>query len=165
MAAALAALSFTAVGLMAAEPGVEDKLNRFQLFNNCRPMVSFVEDLPGDAAKIGLTRDTLNAAIESRLRAARLFGSDSDPYLYLNVNVTGQTFNILLQFKKLVMDRATHESFHATTWQRGFTGAHGGGSAYMLGVVAEFMDEFILEYLRVNHQACSASPLGEELTQ
>ena len=54
----------------------ETRLNRFKLFNNCKPMGLVVEELPDAAADIELTKERLVIAAESRLRGARLYTED-----------------------------------------------------------------------------------------
>ena len=51
--------------------------DRFRFFNECRPMRLIVERLPATAAEINLTEAALQAAVESRLRSARLFDADA----------------------------------------------------------------------------------------
>ena len=130
--------------------------DRFRLFNHCGPLDFVVEGLPTGASEIGLTESSLQAAVESRLRAARLFDEDVLPYLYLNVNVFGAAFSIDLRFNKTVDDVATDLRRQATTWQVGGTGTHGKNAGYIRSAVSEFMDQFLVEYLRVNEEACSS---------
>ena len=58
---------------MAVGPDAASGWERFNLFNACRPMRLVIQDLDDDATEIGLTREMLKAAAESRLRAARLY--------------------------------------------------------------------------------------------
>lgn len=109
-----------------------------------------------DAGKIGLTKSRLQTAAESRLRSARLYDSDAAiPILYVNVNVVGRAFNIDLEYNKPVRDVATGELWLATTWGAGSTGTHGGNAGYIVSVLSEKLDQFLVEYLRVNESACS----------
>ena len=133
----------------------EERFARFQLFNNCRPMDVVVQPLPSDAQEIGLTEYSLRAAIESRLRAARLFDDEASSHLYLNVNVVGRAFGIVLEYNKPMCDFASEECFWAPTWEVGSTGTHGNDDGYIRSSVSEKMDTFILEYMRVNEEACS----------
>ena len=55
------------------DAGIKQSLERFKLFNACRPMELVVEGLRDGAADIGLAKGALQAAAESRLRAARLY--------------------------------------------------------------------------------------------
>ena len=56
-------------------------LERFSLFDNCSPMDLVVEGLHPAALEIGLTDASIQAALESRLRSARLYDSDVRQYL------------------------------------------------------------------------------------
>ena len=64
---AVGALVLTAMGAATAQ-----SVERFRLFNNCDPMGLLVEGLGSDATEIGLTEGAIRAAVESRLRSARL---------------------------------------------------------------------------------------------
>ena len=128
---------------------------QFELFANCEPMDLVVENLPPDAAEIGLTVERIEAAVESRLRSARLFDSDSVQYLYVNVNVVGRAFHSSVEYKKRVFDYYSNGAFYASTWDIAFTGTHGKDGGYILAGVSELMDVFLVEYLRVNEEACA----------
>ena len=129
--------------------------DRFRLFNECRPMKIIVEDLSAGAAEIDLTEAAIQAAVESRLRSARLYDADARPYLYVNVNVVGMAFAIDLQYRKVVYDPATAVSNTTMTWESGSAGTHGrDGAAFILSGIAGHMDQFLVAYLRVNESAC-----------
>ena len=128
--------------------------DRFRLWNDCRAMDLIVEGLNQDAADIGLTRDAIETAVRSRLRAARLYDADAVAYLYVNVHVVRRAFGKTLNYRKYLFDPASDESRFATTWDIGSTGTHGGDGSYILSGVSQHMDEFIDEYLRVNADAC-----------
>ena len=65
-----AALLLTTASASADEVSDYD---RFQLWNECHPMRLLVEDLPDGATAIDLTKDAIEIATRSRLRAARLY--------------------------------------------------------------------------------------------
>ena len=145
------------VALTTTGQDIETRINRFQLFNNCKPMNLAVEDLTDAAAEIDLTRERLVLAAESRLRGARLYTEDSgQPHLYLNVHVYGPAFSISLMYRKHVRDLASSEVNVATTWRVGATGTHGGGAEFIVSRVSGYLDRFLTEYLRVNEAACSS---------
>ena len=146
----------SALGIaQASEMTFEERFTRFRLFDDCRPMFVLVEQLPPVAKQIGLTKYSLRAAIESRLRAARLFDDEASSYLYLNVNGLSRTINVHLQYKKRVCDLASGECFRTLTWDVGGVGSHGDNAGYVRSAVSEYMDTFILEYMKVNEEACS----------
>lgn len=162
------ALSLPASGARGAT--VEESKNRiarFELFVDCLPMRLLVENLPADASKIGLTKEAIRAAAESRLRAARLYRSIlSAPYhhLYINVNVVGQSHSIRLDFRKDVYDPLSGNTGFAITWNTSGAGTHGGsGANFILSTISQYMDEFLVEFLRVNEKACEKrfAPSGD----
>ena len=127
---------------------------RFELFTDCGPMGLVVEDLPEDAAGIGLTEDSIRAAAESRLRSARLYSEASDQYLYVNVNVSGHAVNISLEYNKRVLDPLSGLGGFATTWNSGAISAYGRDQGFILSGVSQHLDRFLVEFLRVNETSC-----------
>ena len=133
----------------------EERLNRFQLFAECRPMRLTVEDLLPDAAEIGLTSESIQTAAESRLRAARLFSPESRQYLYITTNVVGHGFSISVRYNKVLYDPLTDQRLSATTWDTVVTGTHSGDASYILSSLSGRLDQFLVEFLRVNEEACA----------
>ena len=150
-ALSLVALAFLATGAAGETPSPVD---RFALFSDCQPMNLLVEEMSPDASEIGLTRESIIAAVESRLRAARLYDAETTHHLYVNVNVVGPAFSHSLELKKLVYDLSSGTPLPATTWRTGATGTHGGNAGYILSGVSEAMDRFLVAFLRVNETAC-----------
>ena len=146
---------------------IDKGIERFELFNACLPMLLIVEQLHDDAADINLTRETLQAAAESRLRAGRLYREFFGPIrtekqyeestnlavLSVQVNVVGAAFNINVQYQKRVTD-AFGETTSTTTWQTSVTGTHGGNAGFIVSGLSERLDKFLAAYLRVNKSAC-----------
>ena len=153
----VALLTTMAVGQDAAS-GQE----RLEFFNACRPMQLLVENLGDDATDVGLTREMLQAAAESRLRAARLYSEDRESSdgatLYVNINVYRTSYTILPHYRKAVTD-AFATTGSAVTWFTGSTGTHGGDAGYIVSALSRHLDEFLAAYLRVNEPACG-SPAG-----
>ena len=135
------------------------KTDRFKLFNDCLPMPLAVEGLNNDASKIGLTEEMLQAAVESRLRSARLYSKDALSSglarLYVNVTVIGPAFSISVEYRKLVIDHFGHVDITAT-WNTGSTGTHGRDGGYIVSSLSQHMDKFLVDYLRVNEKACKS---------
>ena len=101
-------------------------------------------------------------AVESRLRAARLFSplEKQDPirlqYLYINVHMHGPAFCVNTELLCNVENLGYGlPGAVVTVWKTGGGGTHGGNGQYILGFVSEFLDEFIAKYLRVNEADCS----------
>ena len=133
------------------------EVDRFRLYTGCKPMDLVIEDLNDDTKGIGLTRDRIRVTIESRLRSARLYRSDPGPsYLYVNVIGSSRVFSISLEFKKRLYDRLTDLTSYATTWHTGGAGSHGDNARIIPSHLSELVDEFLVEYLRVNGSACGS---------
>ena len=113
-----------------------------------------VGKLSEDAKKIGLTKESIEDAAESRLRSARLYNPYALPYLGINVNVGKTAMGVELEYNKWVFDPLSGENAYAGTWDIGGTGTHGGDSGFILSVVSQHLDKFLVEYLRVNEAAC-----------
>ncbi len=163
LSAMLAILSTADVVAQRAEYMVEERVARFQLFTGCARMGLVVEDLPPGAGQIGLTRGAITRAVESRLRSARLYTSDSEyPFyvLYVNVGVLdldrggSLPYAVDIYFTQWLYNPRVDEYYTAKTWNSGSYGQ--GGSQFILGSISEHMDRFLTEYLRVNEEACDA---------
>ena len=148
-------MAFYPGSVRAQEPTTS--LERFRLFNACRPMALVIESMSEGAAAIGLTKELLQAAAESRLRAARLYTEDlssrSDySYLYVNVNVVGPASSISVEYKKEVVDMFGKSGI-ATTWDTGSAGT-ARNSGVILSYFSQHLDQFLAAYLRVNEEDC-----------
>ena len=117
-----------------------------------------VEDLDKGAKAIGLTRDRLQVTAESRLRAARLYTEDSvkseGTFLYVNAAVLGRAWRFDVNYFKTVSDPVSGETSIAPTWRAGSLGTHSGDPGYIIQALSEKVDEFLVEYLRVNEKHC-----------
>lgn len=136
----------------------QERLKQFELFVNCQPVYLTVEGLHNmpHAEKIGLTKTAIINAAESRLRSARIYTNDpANPYqLYINVNVLRSAFNVYIAFDKMLYDFRNRLNGFAPTWYTGTTGIHGQDSGYILSSVSVLIDQFLVEYFRVNEKAC-----------
>ncbi len=141
-----------------APAGADDskaRWNRFSLWNKCEPLDLTVR-MTGDAAKIGLTKEAVLAAVRSRLLAARLYSDRDSAMLFVRITVGDPVFHVDISYHKLMMDLASGEINRAETWGTGTAGTHGRDSSVILSVVSQHMDRFIDEYLRVNASACKS---------
>ena len=110
--------------------------DRFELWNECKPVWLIVEDLSEDAHKIDLKKEDIEVTKRSRLRGARIYTDDGVvPYLYVVVTVVGKGFSISLELRKFVHDPLSEQSQIASTWLSGGTGTHADGSGYILSAV------------------------------
>ena len=160
---ALAALLGTSAGAQDTQTPSE----RFQLFNECRPMFLSVTPYEGDAdyAAIGLTTDRIQTMAESRLRAARLYDADAETILSVFVRVSSRAFTSEVSYYKPLYDVVSDVTAYAKTWIKSSVGTHGGDAGYILQGLSEKLDEFILEYLRVNEAACFPVPRPPQRTR
>ena len=142
-----------------AQTSEREDVAKFQLYTACQPMSLAVEGLSDHAEDIGLSEQAVVNAAESRLRAARLYSPNPSgrAYLYVRITVASSAFSIEMSFKKQFFDGHSGISLNATTWDEGSTGTHGRDASYILGSLSEHMDEFLVEFLRVNEPACSDS--------
>lgn len=131
----------------------EQEKARFELFNNCIPIDILIEKLDRNARKIGLTKKSIQNAVESRLRTARLYNAKGWAYLYININVIKPAFHVSTSFHKRVRDVMSGHFSNALTWNIGTTGT--GSATYILSTLSEHVDEFLAEFLRVNEKACN----------
>lgn len=92
-----------------------------------------------------------------RQRAERLFPSQQlslRTTLYTNINVVGPAFSIRLAHHKQVTDKRSDVDWTVATWHIGSTGTHGGHAGFILNSLGEHVDQFLIEFLRVNEEAC-----------
>ena len=157
--ACLTALTFF-VGTTLAEAQNAQEL--VALFNNCKPVGVRVARLNADATEAGLIHERLQAVVESRLTAARLYGGDAGaspvfPSLYVDVTVLDSFYSVRLLLRKIMCskDLALTLCVPTTSWEEGMLGVHGGDADRILFSVSERLDSFLVEYLRVNEEACS----------
>lgn len=134
---------------------MDDRLAAFKLFTNCEPIDFRVGGLHPVAEDINLTREAIIATVEGRLNGAGLYGPDSDTYLFINVNLTTEAFDIILALKKQLYDRYSGESRPATTWPTGAVGTHEDSPDAILAAIDGLMDKFLGEFQRVNEAACN----------
>ena len=116
-----------------------------------------------DDNEIGLQRNGITNAAESRLRAANVFSPSeaeiaSNGVLLIRVDLVGSAFEVSFDFYKPGMQLRDDYGFRgvASTWRESITGTHGGNSAFVMEVVRRLLDQFMNDYLRVNAPACEA---------
>jgi len=160
----LALCPTTAVGQDQSDfpyPANEAERDRFRLFTQCSPIFtsSLIDDTDDE---LDLSTDSVERAVNSRIRSARLYAFDSissgegggSGLLRVAVHVVGRAFSVDAEFRKSLFDSVSGYNFVATTWSIRNTGTHGGDASYVLDIVRRHLDEFIDEYLRVNAEHC-----------
>ena len=157
------ALVAIAAGVCAAsDKRVKTKgsIDEFRLYTKCLGVILVVEHLSDDARKIGLKREEIIAAVESRLRAAGLFQTGVFgfpegavvffPHLYVNVDVIGQAYRVLLELKTCVHEPLSGQFNFAQTWRSGTSGIYAKSSRRIMSSVRDLTDQFIDEWNKVN---------------
>ena len=137
----------------AQEP--DDRLAAFKLFTKCEAINLRVGGLHPIADDINLSRDSLVATAEGRLKDVGLYDPEADTYLFINVNLTSEAFDLIMALKKHLYDEYSGERRPATTWATGATGTHGGISDSILASIDGSMDKFLAEFQKVNQHACN----------
>ncbi len=129
---------------------------RFQLFTGCQLVGLNILGLSEDAAEIGLTAERIQTLAESRLRAVRVYDADVIEHsLLVSVYVVGPAFTLALEFRRWFVNPTIDGFGTVSSWRRIATGMHGGNAGYILQGLSEYLDRFILGYLRVNtEEAC-----------
>ena len=151
-----------AIGAMPGSAETANEVERRQLYTACAPTDFVVEALDAeDSQRTGLTEQEIANAVESRLRAARLFTPtaeqtlNEEQYLYINANITDHAFSINVELNRYLKDIGYGFGGYVAVWRTGGAGTHGGNGQYLLGVVSKYLDRFIASYLRVNEANCS----------
>ena len=124
----------------------------------------------GNAEEIGLTNDRVRTMAASRLAAAGVYQDFSGEYptprtadifaprlgrLGVFVETSGPAFSARVAHEKDLLDPITELENPSTTWERNTFGTHGNDVGFILQWVSETLDEFVLEYLRVNDASCN----------
>ena len=154
---ACAMLTLTSTAVFAA-PDTGD------LFDLCPPdegMRLVVESLDEDAIQRDLTEAQIRNAAESRLRAAGIYDPEAAPYLYINVNPGPPEkgsrhfpfYAIGVEYRRVLLDPRLPWFRYATTWD--IRSAGEGDSNFILSILSQYLDEFLVDYLRVrDSKAC-----------
>ena len=132
----------------------DDRLAAFKLFTNCEAINLRVGGLHPIADDIDLSRESLVATAEGRLEDAGLFDPEAATYLFINVNLTSEAFDMIMALKKHLHDEYSGERRPATTWATGATGTHEGTSDSILAAIDGSMGKFLTEFQQVNQEAC-----------
>ena len=126
--------------------------DRFQLLNACKPIGLIVGSVSDDVQALGIAEKDVQAAAESRLRAARLYAPfGPQPWAFLYVVASRHT--IQLQYRKPVCDPASGQTRPMPTFSKAAKVSDGTAAGVMLAL-SKLLDLFLIEYLRVNESAC-----------
>ena len=130
---------------------------RLQLFNDCRPVGLLVEDSYSEHSKIRLSEGHLQLRAERHLSLAGLYSREEyDSYVKFRVNVNQMTCTIVSAYFKPVFDE--YGNWAAVPVWNKFTYKYDGGedvtSSLVASTLLEAVEEFIVEYLRINEPSC-----------
>ena len=131
----------------------QDNEDKFGLFTRCDPVALFVRSLDSEDEAIITTDSIINVA-ESRLRSARIYSGEAVEYLYIGVTIVGSAFSITTTFNKWLLDEPNGFRGTGTTWVKSIVGTHRGDGGFIFSLLSRQLDEFIVEFLRVNAEAC-----------
>ena len=146
-------------------PGSERE--RFGLWTACKPLwPALIFN-----SKDNTFDDSISAAVESRLRGARLYGgltrnSTGEGFvprgelLRIVVNRGGGLFYISIGLQKRLFDPITglRSTAYADYRGGGYSSFGSGPPKYVRSALADKLDRFIADYLRVNADACEGLP-------
>ena len=139
--------------------------DQYELFNACKPMQIWLlidsGDEPAEPPTGGspvqprghrdLSYDRLQSAVESRLRAARLFNREAAAAVLVQVWFWGETaVSIRTEFKQPIVVPGTEWHAFATMWSQGMIGPPNA----LVEMLSEHLDRFLTAYLRVNEPSC-----------
>ncbi len=130
--------------------------DRFQLFNNCKPMGLEIGNVFDDVLALGIAEENVRAAAESRLRAAQLYTANAPASLFIAVS----KYKIQLKYRKPVRDLASSEIRAVWTFSNAAEVRDGTAASVMLEI-AKQLDRFLVEYLRVNESVCGQAAAPE----
>ena len=143
------------------------KKDRFQLWNDCRPMGLSVDGRSDPETVIGPIKEDIIVAARARLRAAdlytALFKEGAGAYAHVRVEVVGNdiaedvvqaAFHVQVSYAKFMIDTATGLEHFLPAWQTSTIGTYGRGPILIHRIVAKIIDDLVDEYLRVNEAAC-----------
>lgn len=159
-AAWIATLVVAASGLQAraddAPPVLGDATAR-SLYADCGDMAVAVESRRSRESDMVVARAAMQNALESRIRAARIYAprGESPQVVYAEVAVAGEAFRVTLELHRRLVDTGYGLSGTVRVWGRNSTGVHGRDPQYVLGVLSELIDVFVVEYVRANASACA----------
>ena len=146
----------------AAGSGRGSERERFALWTECKLLWPALFVDPQDDT----FEASVRAAVESRLRGARLYGgltsggTVSGEVLRIVVNRGSGLFSISVGLQKPLFDPITRLRSRAYADYRGggYSSFGSGPPEYVRSVLADHLDSFLADYLRVNADACNGPP-------
>ena len=149
--------------------------NSFSLYTGCDSMELRV-DVDIENSSLSLSAEAVRSAAEARLRSARLYQADDgdsrtipNQFVFISVSGASVAFSVRLQFYRFLVwpspskltdwwrqqyPEGSDPVNLVPTWERTSVGTHDGTSTVVLSVVSQFVDAFLVDYLRVNEEDC-----------
>ena len=121
------------------------------LFAHCDPLFPVI--LGGPQSEFKPHMPIITAAVESRLRAARLYVEKGYQSLQVTVSLGAGTINVSIAVRRYVKDAGGGIAGVVSVWQTGFFGGAPTETS-ILEAVSMGTDQFLAKYLRVNDVAC-----------
>lgn len=154
----------------AAEAKELSRKDRAHLWNACHPVVLGVSFRSKPKDVPGISRQSVETVVRSRLRAARLYLNDpglrSNPtkakagFLSVQVQIENDLVFWNVHFEKVHEDIATKLlGFFRSGWTKSAFGGYGNDGNSILYGLAPAIDAFIDDYLRVNEESCREDKL------
>lgn len=144
---------------------ISEVIRAQQIYTGCKPIKVQIADLPKAAADIGLNENMIKAAIRSRLKEAQIDADDGEefsPTLFVFIQLKNCTpgvsicsvfgYNMRLFRPALTLD--TKQSLLASTWFIDGIGSIGTKTS-ILDSMALPLEQFIVQYLTTNRDACA----------
>lgn len=123
----------------------------------CAPIWLHTE-LHGDDAN--LSQDSIETAVRSRLRAARLYEDDPEwvvGILRVNVSTYKAAFSVQIWFEKEQIDKMTGvEGWSRAGWDDSVLGIYNDKPRVIMAAINEGIDIFLDDFLRVNEAVCAS---------
>ena len=158
-------LSLLAIyGLVFYEVAVSNPQNsnlpdiRYKPLKGISRLSILIDDLPEGATDIGLKEERLTTIAELKLTKEGILASPEEfekhldiPWLYVNINVIGSSFNVYIGVSERVILLRDHSiTCEGLTWHNSATGRHGKDSEYIVSALAQLLDDFLNDYYKAN---------------
>ena len=133
-----------------------EKTQCMMFYSKCEPMsLVLMSDLP-ERTRDGLSQFTVRNAIESRLRAARIYNRKGRTALVVHVLSERDAYFVQVVYVKRFMDVNFLPAYDvmAGLWGRPSIGFYDKNPRLVVSVVSQLVDEFLANFLRANQKDC-----------
>ena len=133
----------------------------YSLYNRCTGLNLVVGDMPSDADRIGLRKAAVVAAVESRLRGARMMSDEfTGEALIVGIDVLAVgtadevVFSVNVSLVRYMEDNGFGKAELMGAWKAGTLGIAHSTDQFVLGSLSKVIDRFVSNYLRANGAVC-----------